>query len=154
MKNKIFGGLSIALVVLAIIFYFLPPKVNPAPPPITFTEPPAAPLPQQYADEIIIDEPKPEDLVTNPVKVRGKARGFWFFEASMPVSILDADKKQIGVAALQARGEWMTTDFVPFEGTVTFTKPASDTGFILFQNDDPSALPEHSKSFLVPVRFR
>ena len=109
---------------------------------------------QAFADEIQVELPKADDVISSPLAVKGKVRGFWFFEASMPVSVLDADKKVLAKVPVQAKGEWMTEDFVEFEGQIPFTKSTTPTGFVLFENDNPSGLPENAKSFEVPIRFR
>ncbi len=106
------------------------------------------------AEEIQVESPKPDDVIKSPQKIFGKAKGSWFFEANMPVTLLDANKKVLTKIPLQAKGDWMTSDFVDFEGTLTFTKSETDTGTVIFENDNPSGLPENAKSFSVPVRFK
>lgn len=93
-------------------------------------------------------------IVTSPVTVTGEARGNWFFEANLPIFIKDASGKVIGQAGAQAQGEWMTTNYVPFSGTVTFTNPTTDTGTLVIAKDNPSGLPENDKSIEIPIRFR
>lgn len=92
-------------------------------------------------------------VVTSPVTVTGEARGSWFFEANLPIFIKDATGKVIGQTGAMAQGEWMTTDYVPFGGTVTFTKPTTETGTLMIANDNPSGLPENAKSIEIPIRF-
>ena len=104
-------------------------------------------------DLIEIDAPTSNELIKSPVKAHGKARGNWFFEASFPVKIYDANNKELGVGIAQAKGEWMTENFVPFEVSITFEKPSTNTGTIVFEKDNPSGLPEHSAEFRVLVRF-
>jgi hypothetical protein len=48
----------------------------------------------------------------------------------------------------------MTADFVPFEVTLTFPAPASDSGTLVLAKDDPSGLRSLSAELRVPVRFR
>ena len=97
--------------------------------------------------------PLPNVLVQSPLVVTGEARGNWFFEASFPVRIFDSNGKELGVVPAQAKGEWMTTDFVPFEATLTFEKPTTETGTVVFQKDNPSGLPENDQSVIVPIYF-
>ncbi len=107
-----------------------------------------------YKDLIRISAPASNALVASPLTVRGEARGNWYFEASFPLKVLDANGTQIGVGYAQAEGEWMTTDYVPFLGTITFTAPTTTTGMIVFEKDNPSGLPENSDEIRVPVRFQ
>lgn len=101
---------------------------------------------------ITVATPLPQSLVGSPVTVTGEARGYWFFEASFPITVTDAAGTVLGTGYATAGDSWMTEDFVPFTGTVTFTA-TTDSGFIIFHKDNPSGLPENDDSFSVPVRF-
>ena len=49
----------------------------------------------------------------------------------------------------------MTTEFVPFTSTVTFTAPAAGTaGTLVLTKDNPSALPEFDDERRIPIVFR
>lgn len=104
-------------------------------------------------DLIEIEAPAVNSVIRSPLTVMGKARGPWYFEASFPVKILDANGKQLGQAPVQAKGEWMTEEFVPFEGKVSFSQPTTTSGFVVFQKDNPSGLPENEQQVRIPVRF-
>ena len=103
---------------------------------------------------IRVTSPKANIVVTSPLMVSGEARGYWFFEASFPVKLLDGGGKEIAVKPVQAQGEWMTEEFVSFAGSLEFTVPLSATGTIVFQKDNPSGLSEHDDEFRIPIRFR
>jgi hypothetical protein len=107
------------------------------------------------SDLIILDSPKPGDVITSPVVITGKARGTWYFEASFPVIITDWDGKIIAQVPAQAQGDWMTEDFVPFTATLTFEKPTlyPERGSLILHNDNPSGLPENDKAIEIPIRF-
>jgi hypothetical protein len=92
-------------------------------------------------------------LVASPLPVRGEARGTWFFEASFPVTLLDANGNALVRTHAQARGEWMTEAFVPFESELRFEPPGTPTGTLVLAKDNPSGLPEHDDELRVPVRF-
>ncbi|HBD05097.1 TPA: hypothetical protein DCZ32_01410 [Candidatus Uhrbacteria bacterium] len=92
--------------------------------------------------------------IESPLIVSGEARGYWFFEASFPVRVIDSDEKELGVGIAQAKSEWMTQDFVPFEVTIEFVKPETEIGWIVLEKDNPSGLPENADELRVPVRFR
>jgi hypothetical protein len=104
--------------------------------------------------EVIISTPARDSVVTSPLTVKGQAKGNWFFEANIPVKILDANNKVLGQVGAQAEGEWMTTDFVNFSAVLTFETPTTDTGKLIIEKDNPSGLPEHSGSYAIPVRFK
>ncbi|MCR4279001.1 MAG: Gmad2 immunoglobulin-like domain-containing protein [Candidatus Uhrbacteria bacterium] len=104
-------------------------------------------------DLIRVTSPKENDLVSSSILIRGEARGYWFFEASFPITVLDANGNELYRGPVQAKGEWMTEDFVPFETKVTIKEPTTKTGVIIFHRDNPSGLPEYEQEIRIPVRF-
>ncbi|MDO8482161.1 MAG: Gmad2 immunoglobulin-like domain-containing protein [bacterium] len=102
---------------------------------------------------IQVATPLPNQKVASPLKVSGKAVGNWYFEASFPIKILDENGDTLGVSPAQAKGDWMTTEFVPFEVTLTFEKPTTQTGTLVLMKDNPSGLPENDDSISIPVSF-
>lgn len=114
---------------------------------------PCPEVPVESDDIIRVTMPQPSDTIQSPVKVQGEARGTWYFEASFPISVVDGNGVMLGQGIAQAQGEWMTTEFVPFEATIEFTSPQGATGSVIFSKDNPSGLPENDASLSVPVRF-
>jgi len=111
---------------------------------------------------IIVDSPKPNEVVKSPLIIKGKAKGNWFFEATFPVILVDWDGKIISEGYVQAKEDWMTNDFVEFEGKLEFKNPAfpntdtnhfSHRGTLILKNNNASGLPEHQLSFEVPIIF-
>lgn len=103
--------------------------------------------------DIRVTQPTPGAKVTSPLTVWGEAKGPWYFEASFPVKLLDAQGNVLATGPAQAKGEWMTPDFVPFEVTLRFTPPASGEGRLVLEKSNASGLPEHAGSIIVPVKF-
>ena len=114
---------------------------------------PRAGEPASKGDLIAVEAPLPNALVASPLAVSGRARGFWYFEASFPVRILDARGNELGVVPAQAQGEWMTVEYVPFSASLTFSAPETETGTLVFEKDNPSGLPEHADELRIPIRF-
>ncbi|MBX4216124.1 Gmad2 immunoglobulin-like domain-containing protein [Candidatus Parcubacteria bacterium] len=106
------------------------------------------------ADKIKVSSPLPNALVKSPLTVTGEARGTWYFEASFPVRLLDANGKELAVIPAQATSDWMTTEFVPFKATLIFALPSTAEGTLILEKDNPSGLPENDDSISIPVRFR
>ncbi len=96
---------------------------------------------------------QPESIVQSPLKLTGELPGTWYFEANLPVSLVDANGTILVMKGAQGQGDWMTTEYVPFSVTLTFAKPKTSTGFLIIKNDNPSGLPEHDKTIKIPVRF-
>jgi hypothetical protein len=104
-------------------------------------------------DLIILESPRLGTNIKSPLTVRGRARGNWYFEASFPVKIYDANNKLLGQAPVQAIGEWMTTEYVPFDTSFSFATPTTRTGRLVLEKDNASGLPEHDNSLEIPVTF-
>ena len=106
-------------------------------------------------EEVMIQvfSPLPNATVASPLTVTGKARGNWYFEASFPIRLFDGNGKELAVGIAQAQGEWMTTEFVPFQVTLNFTNPTTTTGTLVLEKDNPSGLPEHAAELRLPVKF-
>ncbi len=105
-------------------------------------------------DLIRINSLRPNQTVKSPLTISGQARGYWFFEASFPAKLLDANNNTIAQGIAQAQGEWMTEDFVPFLATIEFNTPQTPTGTLILQKDNPSGLPEHNNQLIVPIKFK
>ncbi|MFA5413413.1 MAG: Gmad2 immunoglobulin-like domain-containing protein [Patescibacteria group bacterium] len=108
----------------------------------------------EKTDLIRIDAPRPNAIITSPLEITGEARGTWYFEASFPVKLFDANGVQLAAIPAQAQGEWMTENFVPFKATLEFAAPTTATGTLVLEKDNPSGLPEHADSLIVPIKFR
>jgi hypothetical protein len=123
-------------------------------------EPPIEPVveaptkPAGIPDLIELATPLPDAVIQSPLAIEGRARGPWYFEASFPAYLLDAAGDTITVMPVQAEGDWMTEEFVPFKATLTFTAPRSETGTLILMKDNPSGLPENAAELRVSVRFR
>lgn len=104
-------------------------------------------------DLIVVTIPKENQKIASPLVVEGMARGYWFFEASFPVKVVDEKGALLGVVPAQALGEWMTEDFVPFRAELIFEKPTTQKGFLILEKDNPSGLPEHADDLRIPIEF-
>lgn len=104
-------------------------------------------------DKIVIDDPRPIETVVSPLHIAGSARGNWYFEASFPIELQDGNGVVIATGHAEAQSEWMTTNFVPYKATISFTKPATPKGTLILRKDNPSGLPEHDDALIVPVKF-
>jgi hypothetical protein len=106
------------------------------------------------SQHLIVDSPAPGDVISSPLEMSGMARGTWFFEGDFPVDLMNKYGKIIGQGFVTAQGEWMTEQFVPFTGTLTFVKPdTKESGLLVFRKDNPTGLPEHDDEAAIPVFF-
>ncbi len=105
---------------------------------------------------IRISTPRPNQTISSPLVITGEARGNWYFEASFPVVLVDWDGRIIAQGIAQAKSDWMTTDFVPFEATLTFTvdkNAYSNKGSLILKKDNPSGLPQNDDALEIPIVY-
>lgn len=104
-------------------------------------------------ENIRVISPRPNDVIKSPVKIQGEAKGTWYSEGSFPVSIVGENGVVLGRGIAEAKGDWMTTEFVPFEVTIDFIVSSDATGSIVLSKDNPSGLPENDARVMIPIRF-
>ncbi len=104
-------------------------------------------------DEFIsILAPTPGTRIESPLLIKGRARGTWFFEGDFPVVLEDIEGNELSRSFVSAQGEWMTKEFVPFTGTLSFTNPVKDLrGRLIFRKDNPTDRPELDDATAIPV---
>ena len=120
----------------------------------------AAPSPESVSDgndtepfvseNVIVTSPLPNETVPRTFRVAGKARGNWFFEASFPLQVRDPDNNNVGGGIAMTSDNWMTTEFVPFEGKVMVENYSGPARLVLLK-DNPSGLPENEDSVEFPI---
>jgi Immunoglobulin-like domain of bacterial spore germination len=107
-------------------------------------------------DRIMLSSPAPLTQISSPVTLQGMARGYWFFEGSFPITVVNWDGLIIGEGFATAQGEWMTENFVPFTATVDFIfdpETPYNRGALILQRDNPSGLPENDDALEIPITF-
>jgi hypothetical protein len=118
-------------------------------------------IPAQTAHNVIrVNSPRPQSIVASPITIEGEARGPWFFEASFPITLTDWDGRIIAQHYIMTADEWMTEDFVSFQGELEFESPYKvgdpefmKRGTLILQKDNPSGLPEHDDAIEIPIMF-
>lgn len=101
--------------------------------------------------DIVVDMPRTNDNVSNPIKIEGRARGNWFFEAVFPVTLVDQNKNIIASGNVTATADWITADYVPFKGELAYPKNASGSATLVLEKDNPSGLPENAAKYEIQV---
>lgn len=110
----------------------------------------------EKTDLIVLESPLPNSEIKKTFTVTGKARGYWFFEASFPIYLTDWDGKIIAQGYATAKGDWMTTEFVPFTASLSYDSADisgqySKRGSLILKKDNPSGLPENDDALEIPV---
>lgn len=123
-------------------------------PPVIPTPAPAQALYDNADTNLIqVTTPKPGEVLPSTFTLSGKARGGWYFEASFPYQVLDANGMKIAEGPAQATGDWMTPEFVPFTLKINIPNYKGKATLVL-KNDNPSGLPENDASVSIPITIQ
>jgi hypothetical protein len=90
--------------------------------------------------------------------IKGKVRGNWLFEATAPVVVVNWDGLIIGEGYIKTDEgyDWMTTDFVPFTGSISYDKTKLGTynyGSIILKKNNASGEPQFDDSLEFKILF-
>ncbi len=147
--KKIIWLLVFLVVAIGALFYFRnetnvsDPAQEVLPPQITYIN--------ASKDLIEVELPFPGAVTGKEFGVIGKARGYWFFEGSFPIELLDKDGKLLATSIAQAEGGWMTEDFVPFKALIKAPIDYIGPATLILRKDNPSGLPENDASISFPI---
>lgn len=104
-------------------------------------------------DLIRVAHPRPNQVIESPVDLRGEARGYWFFEGSFQVKLVDENGSDIALTFVESTSEWMTEDFVPFSGKLEFDAEESGSGELHFIKENVSDDRSLDDALRVPVIY-
>lgn len=96
-------------------------------------------------------EPAAGSSVSSPIELTGEALGVWFFEGTFPYRLQTESGDVLASGAVEAEGDWMTTDFVPFGASIEYDVATETPGRLVLMNDNPSGLPENDASLTIPL---
>lgn len=102
---------------------------------------------------VVVTSVLPNQIIESPLTITGKARGFWYFEGSFPLELVDASGKQISLKPVMAKGEWMTSEYVPFDMQFTFPDTNATSGVLIFHKDNAQGGVEKDDAVRIPVKF-
>lgn len=115
----------------------------------------AKPVSEEGLKNVLISSPQSGQVITSPLLVQGKISGTWFFEASLPIKLVDNEGGILATSYAMAEGDWMTEAPVFFSGVLDFSVPVDlESGYLVISKDNPSGLPENDGSVRMPVRFK
>ena len=114
--------------------------------------PTSTPVVTEEVRPVIISAPESGTLVSSPLVVKGQALGNWFFEANLPVKLVDDKGALIASTSGTAESDWMVSTFVPFSALLEFNTTAT-SGYLVIAKDNPSGLTENDASVSIPLKF-
>ncbi len=136
--------LAIIIVALLGVLIFIPGKVSNKPNSVIGT------------DGLQINGLVANQEISSPLKITGKVigNGWGGFEGQVgAVELLDGNGKSIASGVLTATSEWMTLP-VNFETTLSFQSNMSQSGNLVFHNENPSDMRDKDKTFVLPVKIK
>ena len=145
--SKVLLVVAVAALVVAGVWF----GTHRAAPPSTVPPVVEASYTNASTDLVVVTSPPPGTTLGSTFTITGKARGTWYFEASFPLEVVSVTGTMLVQMPVQAQGEWMTTNFVPFSAQVTLPATYKGAAKIILHNDNPSGLPENEKSLTIPV---
>lgn len=103
--------------------------------------------------DVFVNTPAPNSVLPAgaSVSVSGGARGWWYFEGSFPVTLLDGAGRTLAQTIATAEGEWMTENVVPYRAEFILPSGYRGEASLRLERDNPSGLPEHDASLVVPL---
>ena len=102
-------------------------------------------------DDLVTFSIKPGSSVHGILSYRGTIKDGYFFEGNILINILSPDKTVLKKSNAVAKGDWMTSGPVDFEGNIDFTGLPKGPAYFEIHNDNASGLPENDKSVLIPI---
>lgn len=151
----------IVLVVLGLLAWVIMQATTDKTPevPVVPISDPVLVQPAEKPNLITVSQPLPDSTVSaSPIIIKGRARGPWFFEATAPVSVVNWDGLIIGEGYIQVDegSEWMTTEFVPFTGTISYDASqlgAYKHGWIILKKSNASGEPQFDDALEFKIFF-
>jgi hypothetical protein len=108
-------------------------------------------LKPSLSELIKVKSPSPHDTIYSPLKIEGRAKGYWFFEGSFEVVLENEAGEALTHSLAQAQGEWMTENWVNFVATLEFEKVKEQKLYLNFIKANASGLKKHDRNYRMPV---
>lgn len=91
------------------------------------------------------------DKLPNPFIARGYVPKNWLFEGQFNYVLKDLNGNTVSQGTIFA--DWnLPQETIPFTTEITYSS-RSDSGLLIFKNDNPSGLPENEKFYSIPVKL-
>lgn len=99
--------------------------------------------------------PLEQTIVGNPIEVKGRVLSPWLLEnGTAPIEVQDNKGIVLGKGTIKGPADWKTRQsWIDFSVTITFTKPNTPEGFVLFKRGSASSSPEFVQDIKIPIKF-
>ncbi len=109
-----------------------------------------------YGDIEIKSPVQGEEIIGEVINIKGAIPGNWYFEGNATFKMLDTNTyKEVAFGNIQALSDWMTTQKVPFEISVS-KQSLNYTGDItvIISSDNPEGDEKKTKRIYLPIRVK
>jgi len=101
---------------------------------------------------IVVYIPKDNQEVENPIIIKGKAKGSWFFEGQFPIDLIDTSGNILSSSVAIAESDWVTEKYINFSSELTYSKSTTTKQVIVvLHKNNSSGNPNFDKQILIPV---
>ncbi len=97
--------------------------------------------------------PELSETVSSPLNINAAAKGNWFFEAQISLSLVTLNGENLVSTTAATQEDWMTENLVTFDTEMEFSLPEENYGFVKVDKSNPSGMPQNANSFFWPVEF-
>ena len=144
-SNKIIIALLV-VVILILGFMMFKPKVE-----VPVNNQNQKPVMSGNTDDLTSFSITPGQKVSGTMTATGVMKSNYFFEANMPVLILDANKNVLKTGFATSTSDWMTSGPITFTTTLNFSGLSSGPAYIDIRNDNPSGDPANERNIYIPI---
>ena len=144
-SNKIIIALLV-VVILILGFMMFKPKVE-----VPVNNQNQNPVMSGNTDDLTSFSITPGQKVSGTMTATGVMKSNYFFEANMPVLILDANKNVLKTGFATSTSDWMTSGPITFTTTLNFSGLSSGPAYIDIRNDNPSGDPANERNIYIPI---
>lgn len=104
-------------------------------------------------NQITVTSPTEDGRISNPLVVRGEASAGWFFEETFSIQIRDSAGEILGEGVALAHENPYRTGSSTFEAYISYSKPESSVGEVLFFNTGARAKNGNSVIYRRAIQF-
>ena len=102
----------------------------------------------------VVTKPTASSTVASTFDISGTAPNSWYFEATFPIQVRDADDDLIGSSQGRAQSDWTVEGPVAFTSTMTVDASYHGPATLILLKDNPSGNPENSDELTVPITIK
>ena len=100
---------------------------------------------------VVVQMPLPNAIVSHSFDVSGSAPSGWFFEATFPIQVRDANDDLIGTSIGQAQEDWTKPGPITFTSQIQVDASYEGPADLILLKDNPSGDPENADEVTIPI---